>query len=380
MTWQYTRSNRFYAVCADGLEDLLSNELSTLGASDISASYRGVYFTSGLRTVYSVNYCSRLATHVLAPLISFDCHSTKYLYKTAREIEWESLFDAGKTFAITSNVSNSAITHSQYAALVLKDAIVDRFRESGGRRPDVDRRTPDVWLDLFIDSNKAVISLDTSGGSLHRRGYRLESVGAPMQETVAAAAVLLSEWSGETPLHDPMCGSGTLLSEAHMRYCRIPAACLRESFGFELLPGFEPKVWKSVKREADACITKPVQGLLSGGDIDPAAVRAARRNLSALPGGDAVKIGRIDFRDAEIEPGTVILTNPPYGLRLGDKQGAQALAGDLGDFLKKKCTGSTAYIYFGDRELLKHIGLRTAWKKPLRNGQLDGRLARFNLY
>ena len=199
--------------------------------------------------MYRVNYMTRLATRVLAPLLTFDCHSDKYLYKTAYSIPWSELLSVKSTFAIDANVTASRIKHSQYAAQKLKDAIVDQFREESGVRPNVETRDPDIWLNLFIRNNKATISFDTSGGSLHRRGYRVASVEAPMQETVAAAIIRYTGWDGARQLYDPMCGSGTLLAEAAMHYCRIPAGYLRKKFGFMRLPDFNNSLWKKIKQD-----------------------------------------------------------------------------------------------------------------------------------
>jgi putative N6-adenine-specific DNA methylase len=378
--WLYQRTGRYFAAVADGLEQLAAEELGSLGCAEVSPTFRGLHFTSGKAGLYAANYRSRLVTRILAPLLTFDCHSTKYLYKTAREIDWPSLFSVEKTFAITSNVSDSAVTHSQYASLVLKDALVDRFRDATGRRPDVERLEPDVWIDLFIQRNHATISLDTSGGSLHRRGYRTEAGSAPMQETVAAAAVKLCGWDGEMPLYDPMCGSGTLLAEALMSYCRIPAGYLRERFGFENLPDFERGIWAAVRSEADSGIRSLPEGMIRGSDISAAAAGVARRNLSGLPHGDRVRIRTSAFQELDALESVVILTNPPYGIRMGSLAEVEGLMKEFGDFLKQQCSGSRAFVYFGNRQMLKHIGLRTTFRKPLRNGPLDGRLAGFELY
>ena len=237
----YQKSDRYFAQIAEGLEDLGRKELQELGARDIKPGYRGFYFSADKDSLYRLSYCSRLLSRVLAPLILFDCHSAKYLYKTACKIDWASLIDLKDTFAVKANVSHSKITHSQYASLRLKDAIVDVFRSNTGERPNVDTKTPDVLFNLYIQNNKATIYLDTSGASLHRRGYRLQSIAAPMQEIVAAAIIRLSAWDGSRPLVDPMCGSGTLLCEAMMHYCRIPAGFLRKKFGLESLPDFDAK-------------------------------------------------------------------------------------------------------------------------------------------
>ena len=197
----YQKNQRFFAQVADGLEEAGGRELEALGAEEVKASYRGIYFTADHRALYRINYSSSICTRILAPLLTFDCHSDKYLYNTAGSIPWSAILSLETTFAIFANVSNSNITHSQYAARKLKDAIVDQFRESCGKRPDVDPDNPDVWISLYIQGNKATISLDTSGGSLHRRGYRKASVKAPMQETVAAAIIKFSQWDGSKPLY-----------------------------------------------------------------------------------------------------------------------------------------------------------------------------------
>ena len=220
----YQHSERYFAQVAGGMEEMAADELCRLGAEEPSLAYRGLYFNAGKAALYRINYQSRLINRVLAPLFIFKCHSAKYLYIQASKISWPALFTPENTFAVFASVSHSHIRHSKYAAQKLKDAIVDTFRRQTGKRPDVERHTPDVWINLYIINNRATISLDTSGGSLHRRGYRVKSVEAPMQETFAAAILLLSEWTGDTPLHDPMCGSGTLLAEALMICSQTPAA------------------------------------------------------------------------------------------------------------------------------------------------------------
>lgn len=378
--FSYLKNNRYFAQIADGVEELGAAELTGLGASDVKPTFRGAYFTADKATLYRVNYAARLLTHVFAPMVTFDCHSTKYLYKTARGIPWTEVFPLDRTFMITSTVSHSKINHSQYAAQVLKDAIVDTFKDRFGRRPNVDRLTPDLVFGLHLFNNKATISFETSGGSLHRRGYRKETVEAPMRETVAATIVALSEWDGSTPLYDPMCGSGTLLCEALLRYCRIPAGGLRASFGFMNLPDFDGRVWENVKRAEDRAARTLPEGLISGSDVSKDAVAAARTNINLLKGGERVLVKRLSYQDIPALEGRTIVCNPPYGIRMGRTGDMKEFIREFGDFLKKKCTGSTAFVYFGDRSLVKSVGLRSTWKKPLKNGPLDGRLVRYDLY
>ena len=376
----YQKTRRFFAQITGGLEQMGSEEIDQLGGKRITAAYRGLHFDADNDALYRINYQSRLLTRVLAPLRTFKCHTPEVLYKEAKELSWQQLFAADQTFAIAANVSNSKIKHSQYAALKLKDAIADHFMEEVGRRPSVERRNPDVWINLHIHQNQTTISLDTSGGSLHKRGYRVARVDAPMQETLAAAILELSEWHGERPLYDPMCGSGTLLAEAAMRYCKIPPGMLRKQFGFQLLPDYESQRFRQLQALSKAELQKLPPGLIAGSDSAVKAVASTSKNLDRLPLEGKIRIKRADFRTLPGFANTTIVCNPPYGLRLGNKSKLPAFYKDLGDFLKQRCTGSTAYIYFGEREFIRYLGLRPSWKKPLLNANLDGRLLKVELF
>ena len=380
-TYEYQKKGRYFAQVAGGFEEAAADELRSLDATAIEPSLRGLHFSADRTTLYAANYQTRLITRILAPLASFRCRDRTDLYGAARSIPWHSIFSLKHTFGVFADVSgNRNLNHSKFAALCVKDAVADLFRDRKGRRPDVDRFKPDIWINLHVANDRAVISLDTSGGSLHRRGYRHRSVKAPMQETLAAAVVRASEWHGERPLHDPMCGSGTLLCEALMHLCRIPAGYLRSGFGFQFLPDFDPKCWEQVKQAADRKMIPLEKGLISGSDIDGQAVSSAGANLKTLPGGGNVSLSRADIYHLKDLENRTIVFNPPYGLRLDEEAELGSFYKNLGDFLKQRCKGSTAYIYFGNREMLKRIGLRPAWKKPLRNADLDGRLAKFELY
>jgi putative N6-adenine-specific DNA methylase len=378
--YSYQKNNRFFAQIADGMEELGVEELTRLGAEEVKPTFRGLYFSADKEALYRINYTARIISRVLAPLMTFDCHSTDYLYKTARTIPWTDLFSLDKTFVISATVSNSKIRHSQYAGLVLKDAIVDSFRDRYNERPNVERINADICFNLHISHNKATIYLDTSGGSLHRRGYRQEALDAPMQETLAAAIIRLSGWDGQTPLYDPMCGSGTLLFEALMHYCRVPSAYLRESFGFRFMPDFDELIWDSIKREAQENIRPLTKGLIAGSDSSSQAIEIARMNSRNLPSGRNVRLSKCKFQDIESIRDTTIVCNPPYGLRMKNNMDMGTFMREFGDFLKQRCTGSAAYVYFGNRDLIKKVGLRSAWKKPLKNGPLDGRLVKYELY
>lgn len=397
--FQYQQHQQYFAQIAAGFEDIASAELAGLGATDLKPAFRGFYFKASPEILYRIGYTSRLVVRILAPLVTFDCHSANYLHQTALKIDWSLFMTPRDTFAVRASVSNTpSLRHSQFAALKVKDAVCDFFRARCGERPSVDTDDPDLGIHLFIRNNRAVISLDASGGSMHKRGYRTASVEAPMQETLAAAVIRLSEWNGEQPLYDPMCGSGTLLCEAAMHLGRIPAGFLRNSRGFERLPDFDASLWKKTKAAADAAIRPLPAGRIAGSDVSPDAVRATRTNLETLlqgragalravpgnaPGGRVppqIQIECRDFRQIERLENTTIVVNPPYGVRLGDRAEAEALLKEFGDFLKQRCTGCTAYVYAGDRALLKKIGLKPEWKKELNNGGLEGMLGKFAMY
>ncbi|MBF0100347.1 MAG: class I SAM-dependent RNA methyltransferase [Desulfobacterales bacterium] len=376
----YQKNNSFFAQVQDGLEELGKQELSKLGATNISTVYRGMYFTADMSTLFHINYHARIITRILAPLLQFTCHDPDVLYKKAKTIEWQDFFSHHHTFCVFANVSNSKINHSQYAALRVKDAIADYFREKCNARPSVDRHSPDVYISLYIENNKAILSLDMSAGSLHRRGYRQLSGDAPMQENIAAAIIEQIEWDGSVPLYDPMCGSGTLLAEALMYYCSIPAGKLRKHYGFEVLPEFDAQVWEEIKLKADKQIRPLPKGLILGSDISRDAISMTQKNLTCLPYGDMITVSVMDFQKIHEITNQLIVCNPPYGIRLRNNQDLGDFYKALGDFLKQRCKGSIAYIYVGNREMIKHVGLKSSFKIPLKNGGLDGRLVKYELY
>jgi putative N6-adenine-specific DNA methylase len=378
--YQYQKTNRYFAQTADDITDITEEEIKSLGATETKLAYRGIYFTADQKTLYTINFHSRLINRILAPIISFKCHSDRYLYKIASQIKWEDFFDPTQTFAVFSSVSHSRIRHSKFAALRLKDAVVDYFRTEIGERPSIDTRNPDLWLNIHIEHNEAIISLDTSGGSLHRRGYRKKTIEAPMIETLAATILKYAGWDGRVELIDPFCGSGTLLCEAYMIASLMPASILRKNFGFEKLPDFDAKLWEVVKIEGLKKIKPIKHGLISGSDIASETVKSVKLNCAQIDRKRVIDITQKNIFDIESIENKMIVCNPPYGIRMGGEENLSQFYKRLGDFLKKRCHGSTAYIYFGDRKYLKNIGLKASWKKPLSNGGLDGRLAKFELY
>lgn len=376
----YQESGRYFAPVARGLVEIAADELSELGAGQMEPETAGIHFQASTQALYRITYGSRLVSRVLAPLAAFACGSSDELYRAGRDLAWETIFTPERTFFIQAAASLSRVSNSHFAALRLKDAIVDRFRQLFGRRPDVDLENPDLRLHLHIERDQAVISLDVSGGALHRRGYRRQTVAATLKETLAAAIVRLSGWQGERPLIDPMCGSGTLLAEAALGYCRIPAAYNRVRFGFESLPDFDAGLWEKVRNEFDLRRRELPAGLIAGSDIDPQAVAAARGNLAGLPGGERVTIECLDFRDHPGVRDGLLLCNPPFGVRLGQGERLKELYGQLGDFLKQRCPGSTAYILCGNSQLIPYLGLKPLRRFVLFNGPIECRLLKIEIY
>ncbi len=378
--FEYQKNSTFFAQVTGKMEEMGEQELLELGARNTNKVYRGIYFEADHADLYRINYNSRLLSRVLAPLTKFYCDNPNVLLKAAADIKWEEIFSLEKTFAITASVAMSKIDNSLYAAMRLKDGIADYFTSKFGKRPNVDTTNPDVRINLHIEKNDAVISLDTSGESLHKRGYRLLAGEAPMQETLAAAIIRISKWDGEKPLLDCMCGSGTILCEALMHYCRIPAQSLRKKFGFLNLPDFDKNIWNEIKKVSDDKIRPLKKGIIIGSDKSRDAIDVAQNNLSRLPYSDMVELSRKPFSDISGFENGLLITNPPYGIRLGKMVEVQELYKELGDFIKQKCTGTTAFIFTGEPTLRKYIGLKTTKKIPLENGKLEGILMQIDSY
>ncbi|MDA3862217.1 MAG: class I SAM-dependent RNA methyltransferase [Melioribacteraceae bacterium] len=379
--YNYQKTNEYFAQVPGQMEELCEAELIELGAKKTKVAYRGIFFSADKSVLYKINYMSRLTSRVLAPVISFYCKDTKVLRNKAFEIKWDTFFPIDKTFSITASVSNSKIKNSLAASQYMKDGIVDYFRSvSDGKRPDVNVENPDIRFNLHIEDDEATISIDTSGQSLHKRGYRLIAGDAPMQETLAAALIRESKWNGEKPLWDCMCGSGTILAEALMHYCRIPAQILRTNFGFFYLPDYSEDTWNKVKDECDNKMRPLPKGLISGSDMSDVVLETARENLSHLLYSEAIELSCKKFQDVEHFENGLLVTNPPYGIRIGTNAEVKILYKELGDFLKQKCKGTTAFIYTGDPSLRKSIGLKTTRRIPLVNGKLEGILMQIDSY
>ncbi|HMA62896.1 MAG TPA: THUMP domain-containing protein [bacterium] len=380
--FDYQKNKTYFAQIAGHSEKVGARELKNLGARDIETAYKGAHFTADRKVLYKINYMARIITRVLAPLVNFHCPDTDILYDKSREVPWENIFTNQQSFAIFSNINikSSQIYHSKYAALKMKDAIVDRFRDQTGQRPDVNTKDPDVVFNLYIQNDRATISLDTSGDSLHRRGYRVEGGPAPMQETVAATMLQLSDWGGKNKLYDPMCGSGTILCEALMKYCNIPAGYLRPDFGFQNLPDFDKSIWKQVKDKYDSNIQALDPGLIKGSDISSEMIKIARKNCSQLPYGDRIILSVKAFKDINNLENMTIVTNPPFGVRMGNQNNLEKLYIEFSKKLKELGSGSKVIVYSGKPKLLDNIWMKSDWTTTLVNGGLEGKAAQYQVY
>lgn len=383
------KHTRFFATAAKGTELLVAQELTVIGAQNIRTTVGGVHFEGGLETLYRANLWLQTANRVLMPIAEFACPTPEALYENARNIRWRDWMTVDTTFAVDCNCRDSQISHSHYAALKIKDAIVDKFRDEIGRRPNVDRRQPMLQVNAHIAKDRCILSLDASGDRLHRRGYRRQATDAPLRETLAAAIVGLVEWDNEGMFIDPMCGSGTIVIEAALKAMNYAPGLLRcrnggsgqAGFGFQRWRNFDKKLWTRLTDEARHGIREKIPGRLLGYDISRPAIHIASENakLAGLERhvrfmrGDALKLSPRGNRG-------VIVCNLPYGERTGEVEELKSLYTGFGNVLKQRCAGYTAYLFTGNLKLAKWIGLRTAKRFTLYNGPIECRLLKYELF
>lgn len=372
-----------FVTCAQGLETLLLEELQELGISCGRLGFRGVFVDQfDMQTIYRLNYCSRLAGRVLLPMTRFRCQHKEALYQAVKAIDWRRYFRPRTTLAIDANVHHPLLRNSLFAAQIVKDAICDQLRHSTGQRPTVDLKEPDIQLNLFIHKQEAVLSFDTSGQSLHKRGYRLEAGEAPLQESLAAALLRLAKFDGSQQMIDPCCGSGTLLIEAALIASKTAPGYLRKTWGFMKHPDFAQEVWLKVKNEVDSLRLPLPSKSFTGCEVNADVARICRANLKAAGFLDAVEIMRIDFADyTPTKPYHLLMTNPPHGIRMMDINPLRDLYRRLGDFMKRKLAKPAhAFVFIGNLELTKEVGLAAKRRHVLHSGGLEARLLEFDIY
>jgi len=370
----------FIAKTFAGLESVLAAELRALGAHAVREIKRGVSFEGDDRLLYRAHYELRTALRILIPIHSFPAYNEQGLYRGVREVDWSEFMRVSDTLAVDATVRSEVFRHSQYAALLTKDAIVDQFRDRTLQRPDVNTTAPTLRINLHIQGTHCDLSLDATDDSLHRRGYRRDTVDAPLNEVLAAGIILSAGWRGDTSFADPMCGSGTLPIEAAMVALNIPPQHKREVFGFFRWPDFQPKLWQSVKQAADARILQKFDFKILASDKDPRARNATALNVMSSGLEKFIQIEKMPFEKCvPPDPTGTLITNPPYDERLKVEDIA-AFYRSIGDGFKQRWSGWDAWVFSSNREALKNIGLRASRKIPLFNGPLECRLVKFELY
>lgn len=362
-----------------GLEEVLIEELKQLGINNVELGNRAVSFTGTLTDIYKANLWLRTANRIIVPLQTFNISSDTDLYDKIKKINWDNYFTVNQTFLIDSTVFSPLFNHTQYAAFKTKDAIVDQFRDKYNIRPSIDTENPDIRLNLHIDNeNNCTISLDSSGDSLFKRGYRDSRSMAPMKEDLAAGLILLSDWDKRSTFIDLFCGSGTILIEAAMIAKNIAPNLKREKFGFMNWKNYDSNLFQKLKKEAIE-VQKPLENKIIGVEISGRTLGMARANISSAGLLNVIELHKKDFRDfnAPNEKG-VIISNPPYGERM--EENVDELYKDFGDIIKQKYAGYSAWFISSNMEALKKVGLKPSRKIKVFNGNLECRLMNYQLY
>lgn len=379
-----SKVSEIFITCAQGLEPILIEELAEMGFSKAYPGFRGVFVKiAQFSDIYRLNYCSRIAGRVLYPICSFKCYDKRALYKAIFQLDWFSYFKSPKmTFSIDANVNHRLLRNSLFAAQVAKDAICDHLREKWGERPNIDLKNPDILLNLFIQGDDAVLSFDTSGSPLYKRGYRVETVEAPMQENLAAAILRLAGYQASDILCDPCCGSGTLLIEAALMASKTPPGYLRQTWGFMKMPEFSSAEWLRIKMEADQARQKISKGHFLGIEINKNSVRVCKTNVRAAGFIQEIEVVQNDFREyTPAVPPTLLATNPPHGKRLDNIENLRPLYRSLGDFMKQKMAKpSRGFVFTGNLDLSKEVGLAAKRRHIFQSGGVESRLLEFDLY
>jgi putative N6-adenine-specific DNA methylase len=369
----------FFATCPRGLEAVLASELGGIGASDVQVVDGGARFHGAPALCYAVNLESRVASRVLWQVARTAYRTEKDIYETARTLPWQQWFSVDRTIRVDVTAIKAPVRSVEFVTLRIKDAVCDAFRAATGRRPHVDTHAPDARIHAFLSASELTLYLDTSGEPLFKRGYRRSTGDAPLRENLAAGILRLAAWRPDTPLLDPMCGSGTFLCEAAMiALDRAPG--LDRPFAFETLSTFDAGAWRTLKERARERVRRAGELSIFGSDRYGEALKFAKANLAALGVESRVTLKQADV--LEMPPpanaGTIV-TNPPYGVRLQDQDALAALYPKLGDALKKKYAGWTAYIFTADLRLPRLIGLAASRRTPLYNGALECRLFEFRM-
>ena len=361
-----------------GLEQVLAQELTQLGANNITIGRRMVAFTGDKELMYRANFQLHTAIRILKPIKHFKANSADDVYEEIKKIDWSQYIEKGKTFSVDSVVYSEEFRNSRFVTYKVKDAIVDQFRESTGTRPNISISNPDIRLNIHIADDKATLSLDSSGESLHRRGYRQETTEAPLNEVLAAGMILMSGWKGETDFIDPMCGSGTLLIEAALIARNINPGVFRKEFAFERWNDFDKELFDNIYN--DDSQEREFEHHIYGYDIDIKAVNTARLNARAAGVTKDITIEEADFKNfKQPENPSILITNPPYGERISTPNllGTYKM---IGERLKHQFVGNDAWVLSYREECFEQIGLKPSIKIPVFNGSLECEFRKYALF
>ena len=356
-----------------GLEHVLAQELVELGANNVQVERRAVSFSGDLRMLYMANMCLRTASRVLVPLVSFKAQKADEIYEQVKLLDWDQYMTPTTSFMIDSTVYSDYFRHSQFLTYRVKDAIVDYWMDHAGVRPNIALEKPDLYLNLHVAGDKVTISLDSSGESLHKRGYRIANTQAPINEALAAGLLLLAGWKGQSDFYDPMCGSGTLLIEAALIARNIAPGVYRQGFAFEKWANFDQDLWQDVYN--DDSREREFSHKIYGSDAGFYAAQVAAKNVQSAGLQRDIEVRQVRLQELRLASGTaegaLVMMNPPYGERLSQDKDVLRLYQDMGTTLKHQFSGATAWIISSNEQALKCIGLRPAKKIRLLNGELD---------
>jgi len=361
-----------------GLEYVLSEEIKALGAHDVTILNRAVSFTGDKALMYKANLWLRTALKILKPINSFKAKNEIDLYKGISQINWNDFLSVEDTLSIQTTVNSSYFNHSQYVALKTKDAIVDQFRNQFGKRPSIDTDNPTILINIHINEDECLISIDSSGESLHKRGYRVNSTIAPLNEVLAAGLILLTGWDAKSNFHDPMCGSGTLPIEAALLAYKIPPGIFRKEFGFEKWKDFDPDLLENIYN--DDSVKSDFSNQIIGSDIAAGAIRIAIDNAKKASIGNKITFKVESFESIiPTDDNSLILFNPPYGERI-KKNNIDTFYQMIGNHLKRHYSGHEVWILCGNKEAQDNIGLHPSKRISLFNGNIECKFQQFNIY
>jgi len=371
---------QFTAKTFQGLEKILASELRKTGADNIKILKRAVSFTGDIKTMYRANYEVRTALNILQKITEFSANSSEELYKKTKQINWNLYLNLNETFSIDKTVHSNIHKHSQFAALKTKDALVDFFNEKYDKRPSVNIKNPDKKINLHINGNKCTLSIDTSGEALFKRKYRKDTGAAPLNEVLAAGIIMMTDYKNIDYFYDPMCGSGTILIEAARIFMKIPPGYNRKYFAFQKFSNYDYQLWNKVKREADKKINKNISLKILGTDVDEKMIKIASENIFQAGLKNFIKIRHKNFLNTKFEnKHGLIVTNPPYDERLKSLN-INKLYKEMGNTLKNGYKNWSSYVFSGNMNAVKNIGLKPSQKFPLFNGKIECKLLKYDIY